>query len=108
MRADLNKVLLMGRVHRQPRIIREPEATAHLQLAVRSRSKGTNGDVEARDEVHNVWCFDGCATFCERSLRTGMYLSVEGVLRRSKRDSYVAATSMRLLGRALWEGAAQA
>ncbi|HOS02871.1 MAG TPA: single-stranded DNA-binding protein [Candidatus Hydrogenedentes bacterium] len=80
---DLNKVLLAGRLTRDPELkyIASGKAVCKMGLAVSRKCK--TGDGEQREETLfiNVTAWDKSAEFCGQYLRKGKPVMVEGALK---------------------------
>lgn len=86
MSGSLNKVLLIGRLGRDPEIrsMSSGDKVANLSLATSSTWKDGSGQKQERTEWHRVVMFGKLADICERYLQKGSQIYVEGALRTRK------------------------
>lgn len=80
---SLNKVMLIGRVGKNPEIkqISDTRKAAQFSLATTEKYKDRNGEVKENTEWHNIVAFDKTAELVERYVTSGMQLYIEGKLR---------------------------
>jgi single-strand DNA-binding protein len=84
--SDLNKVMLIGRLGRDPEMKQTANGMAITKFALATGRKVKKGDVyEDETEWHNVVCFGKTAEFVERYLTKGRQVFVEG---RNSTSSY--------------------
>ncbi len=107
---SLNKVMLIGNVGRDP-IIRHLEngtPVATFSLATTERYKDKAGVLKEVTEWHNIVCWRNLADICEKFIRKGNQLYVEGSLRTRNWDDQngqkhyvteIIADKMRILNR---------
>ena len=79
---DLNKVMIIGRLTRDPEIRTTPngEQNANLSLATNFSWSDKNGQKQERSEFHNVIAWRKLAEICQKYLHKGSRLYVEGRL----------------------------
>ncbi len=86
--SSLNKVMLIGNLGRDPEIraMRDGQRVANLSLATSESWKDkASGERKERTEWHKVVVFnDGLAGVCEKYLRKGSKVYVEGALQTRK------------------------
>lgn len=114
---SLNKVMLIGNVGKDPEVRylesnpQSPQANAKMAsfpLATSDRYRDRNGEVHENTEWHNIVCWRNSADLCEKYIRKGSQLFIEGHLRtRSWTDqggqkrytTEVVVDNIQLLGR---------
>ena len=83
----MNRVILMGRLTKDPEVRftqgESPKAVGKFSIAVDRRFKNNNGEQEV--DFFNCTCFGKQAEFCEKYLRKGTKVLVEG---RLQNDNY--------------------
>ncbi len=80
--ADLNKVLLIGRLGNKPELHKTQSGTAVARLRVAtSHTTHAPGSMEKDTEWHTVIVFDKLAEQCSQFLDKGKLVYVEGALR---------------------------
>lgn len=86
MSGSLNKVLLIGRLGRDPEVrsMNSGDKVANLSLATSSTWKDDSGQKQERTEWHRVVMFGKLADICERYLQKGSQIYVEGAMRTRK------------------------
>src|SRR3989440_12235323 len=79
----VNRVILVGRLTRDPEIVVSPKGLtiAKLRLATNSYSKDDDGNRQEDVQYHSLVAFDRLAGICQEFLPRGKLLSVEGRLR---------------------------
>ena len=79
----MNKVLLFGRLGRDPeiRVTADNIKVCHINLATTERFKDKNGEWQEGTEWHRVVAFGRTAENCEQYLSKGREILVEGRLR---------------------------
>ena len=85
--ASVNKVILLGRLGRDPEIRYASEggtAICHLALATSRRYKDRDGNRKEDTEWHNVAVFGRQAEIAQQYLRKGSEAYIEGRLRTRK------------------------
>lgn len=85
--SDLNKVMIIGRLGRDPELRYMPngKAVVNVSLATSERWKDKQtGDKKERTEWHNVVAFERTAEIISEYTRKGSQLFVEGQLRTRK------------------------
>ena len=111
--SDLNRVLLVGRLGRDPelRTIASGADVAHLSVATSERwTDRASGEKRERTEWHRVVVFrEGAVRFAREHLRRGDLVFVEGGLRtrrwtdqdgRERFTTEIVASNVQLLARA--------
>ncbi len=83
MAANLNKVLLIGRLGQDPKLTYLPSGSpvAELSVATDESYKDRDGNKVDRVEWHRVKVFGRSAEFCSNYLSKGRLVYVEGTLR---------------------------
>jgi len=84
----INKVILVGNLGRDPdiRFSSKGEAIANLALATSESWKDKEGNKQERTEWHRVSVFGKLADVCQKYLRKGSKIFVEGKLQTRKWD----------------------
>src|SRR5258708_38318937 len=82
-----NRVILIGRLGKDPEIRSIPSGTsvARISLATDERYTDTNGAKQDRTEWHNIVAWGKLAEICGQDLRTGKLVFIEG---SSRTDSW--------------------
>jgi len=114
---SLNKVMLIGNVGKDPEIRYLDNNTqqggnatrvASLTLATTERYRDRNGDIKENTEWHNIVAWRQLAEICEKYVRKGTQIYVEGRLRtrswddqngNKKYTTEIIADSLQLLGK---------
>ena len=114
---SLNKVMLIGNVGKDPEVrylegnAQSPQGNAKVAsfpLATTERYRDRNGEIRENTEWHNIVAWRGLADTCEKYVRRGSQLYIEGRIRtRSWNDqtgnkrytTEIVADSIQLLGR---------
>lgn len=80
MSRSLNKALIIGNLGTDPEVRTTPSGTrvATLSVATSRRWTSPGGDQQERTEWHRVVCWDRLAEICERYLKKGHRIYVEG------------------------------
>ncbi|MCF7886514.1 MAG: single-stranded DNA-binding protein [Candidatus Marinimicrobia bacterium] len=80
---SMNKVILIGRLGRDPevRYTNSGDAVANLSLATTQTWKDKNGERQERTEWHRIVVFRNRAEFAKEYLSKGRLLALEGRLR---------------------------
>ncbi len=91
---NLNKVMLIGRLGKDPAVnyFKEDTAVARFSLATSETFKTKEGDKKELTEWHNIVAWRRTAKFCESYLNKGMLVYVEGKLQTRKWDDQNGAT----------------
>ena len=86
--ASVNKVILVGRLGKDPEIRSTPGGTsvAKFSLATDDRYTDKNGEKQERTEWHNITMFGKLAEICGQYLRKGKLVYVEGSIRTDSWD----------------------
>jgi single-strand DNA-binding protein len=106
--SDLNKVMIIGRLGRDPeqRYMPNGKAVANFSVAT-SETWKKDGEKQERTEWHNVVAFDKLAEIITQYLVKGSQVFIEGKLQTRKwqdkdgKDRYtteIVANSMQMLG----------
>src|SRR5207302_10533100 len=79
----VNRVILVGRLTRDPEIVTSPKGLtiAKLRLATNSYSKDDDGNRQEDVQYHSLVAFDRLAALCQEFLTRGKLLYAEGRLR---------------------------
>jgi single-strand DNA-binding protein len=84
--SSLNRVMLIGSLGRDPEIrtLNSGERVANFSVATSERWK-KDGEQKEKTEWHNVVVFnDGLATICEKYLKKGSKVYIEGAIQTRK------------------------
>ena len=109
MAGSVNKVILIGRVGREPEIRYTPSGSpvAKFSLATDEVFKDRNGEQQKHTEWHNIVAWNKLAEICGEYLTKGKQIYIEGGIRSrqwedqsgNKRTSYeIIARTMQMLG----------
>ena len=109
MAGSVNKVILIGRVGRDPevRYTSGGSPVATFSLATDESFKGRNGEQQQHTEWHRVVAWSKLAEICGEYLTKGKQVYIEGTIRSrqwedqsgNKRTSYeIIARNMQMLG----------
>ena len=84
----VNRVILVGRLTRDPEIVVSPKGLtiAKLRLATNSYSKDEDGNRQEDVQYHSLVAFDRLATICHEFLTRGKLIYTEGRLRSHEWD----------------------
>ena len=86
---DLNKVMLIGRVTKDPDARTTPtgQSVASFSVATNARWKDQQGQLQERGEFHNIVAWRKLADICKQYLHKGSKVYIEGRLQtRSWQD----------------------
>lgn len=88
MAKDLNKVLLIGRVGKDPELKYTEKGDAYCTFTVATGSsyKDSNGNDVERTEWHNIIAWRKLAEICAQYLKKGSKLYCEGRIRTSSQE----------------------
>ena len=76
---SINKVILLGRVGRNPEIKDVNGAkVAQFSLATGEKYKDRNGNLQEKTEWHNIVAWRNTADICEKYVHSGDQICVEG------------------------------
>src|ERR1700737_1937109 len=80
----VNRVILVGRLTRDPEIVTSPKGLtiAKLRLATNSYSKDDDGNRQEDVQYHSLVAFDRLASICPEFLTRGKLIYAQGGLRR--------------------------
>jgi single-strand DNA-binding protein len=110
MSGSVNKVILIGRLGRDPEIKYTPNGTpmAKFSIATDEVYKDQNGEQQRRTEWHNIVAWRRLAEICGEYLTKGKQVYIEGSIRSrqwedketgAKRTAYdIVAREMKMLG----------
>jgi len=109
MSASVNKVILIGRLGRDPEIKYTPSGApvAKFSLATDEVFKDRAGEQQRRTEWHNIVAWNKLAEICGEYLAKGKQVYIEGSIRSrqwedqsgNKRTAYdIVARDMKMLG----------
>ena len=86
--ASVNKVILVGRLGKDPEIRSTPSGTsvAKFSLATDDRYTDKNGEKQERTEWHNITAWGKLAEICGQYLRKGKLVYIEGSIRTDSWD----------------------
>ncbi len=89
---SLNKVMLIGNVGRDPDIrhLANNSMVARFSLATTEKFKTKNGEIQEQTEWHTIVCWKSLAELCEKYVRKGSKLYIEG---RIRTNSWIDKTS---------------
>jgi single-strand DNA-binding protein len=105
--ASVNKVILLGRLGRDPKTSdAQGLAICRLALATTRRYKGRDGEKKEETEWHNVVLFGKTAEIAQQYLQKGSEVYIEGRLRtRSYEKDGVKRYSTEIIGESMQLGA---
>ena len=109
MAGSVNKVILIGRLGRDPevRYTSGGSAVANFSLATDESFKSKNGEQQQHTEWHNIVAWNKLAEICGEYLTKGKQVYIEGSIRSrqwedksgNKRTNYeIIANTMQMLG----------
>jgi len=109
MSGSVNKVILIGRLGRDPEVKYTPSGApvAKFSLATDEVFKDRSGEQQKRTEWHNIVAWNKLAEICGEYLTKGKQVYIEGSIRSrqwedqagNKRTGYdIVARDMRMLG----------
>ena len=86
--ASVNKVILVGRLGKDPEIRSTPSGTSVAKFTIATDDKYTdrNGEKQERTEWHNVVAWSKLAEICGQYLKKGKLVYIEGTLRTDSWD----------------------
>jgi single-strand DNA-binding protein len=86
--ASVNKVILVGRLGKDPEIRSTPTGTtvAKFSLATDDRYTDKSGEKQERTEWHNIVAWGKLAEICGQYLRKGKLVYIEGSIRTDSWD----------------------
>jgi single-strand DNA-binding protein len=109
--ASINKVILIGRLGKDPEIRSTPNGTtvAKFTLATDERFTDRSGEKQERTEWHNIVAWGKLAEICGQYLRKGKLIYIDGSLRydswddketgQKKYRTEIVANNMQMLDR---------
>ena len=88
MASSVNKVILIGRLGKDPEIRSTPGGTtvAKFSLATDEKFTDRNGEKQERTEWHNIVAWSKLAEICGQYLRKGKLVYIEGSIRTDSWD----------------------
>jgi len=88
MAGSVNRVILVGRLGKDPEIRSIPSGTsvAKFSLATDERFTEKNGEKQERTEWHNIVAWGKLAEICGQYLRKGKLVFIEGSIRTESWD----------------------
>lgn len=110
---SLNKVMLIGNIGRDPEVKtldgnNGSQKVATFTLATGEKYKDRNGELREKTEWHNIVAWRNLADICEKYIRKGMQVYIEGRIRtRSWQDkdgntrctTEIMADNLQMLGK---------
>lgn len=86
--ASVNKVILVGRLGKDPEIRSTPGGTSVARFTIATDEKFTdrNGEKQERTEWHNIVAWSKLAEICGQYLRKGKLVYIEGSIRTDSWD----------------------
>ena len=106
----INKVILVGRLGKDPEIRSTPQGTTVAKFTVATDEKFTdrNGEKQERTEWHNIVAWAKLAEICGQYLKKGQLVYIEGSIRTDSWDdkesgqkryrTEIVAQTMKMLG----------
>lgn len=109
MAGSINKVILIGRLGKDPELKYTPSGVpmAKFSLATDESFKDRNGEMQKRTEWHNIVAWQKLAEICGEYLTKGKLVYIEGRIQsrqwedqdKNKRTAYdIVAQRMQMLG----------
>ena len=88
MAGSVNKVILIGRLGKDPEIRSIPsgKSVTKFTLATDDRFTDKSGEKQERTEWHNIEAWDRLAEICGQYLRKGSLVYIEGSIRTESWD----------------------
>jgi single-strand DNA-binding protein len=109
--ASINKVILVGRLGKDPEIRSTPSGTSVAKFTIATSDKFTDraGEKQERTEWHNIVAWSKLAEICGQYLKKGKLVYIEGSLRtdswedkesgQKKYRTEIVADTMQMLDR---------
>ena len=104
----INKVILVGRLGRDPEMRYTPSGTAVVNFSLATDERwSSNGETQSRTEWHNIVVWSKLAEICNQYLTKGRLVFIEGRLQtrdwedkdgNKRRTTEIVATDMKMLG----------
>ena len=104
----INKVILVGRLGRDPELRYTPSGTAVANFSMATDERWTaNGETQSRTEWHNIVVWSKLAEICNQYLTKGRLIFIEGRLQtrdwedkdgNKRRTTEIVASDMKMLG----------
>ena len=104
----INKVILVGRLGRDPELRHTPSGTAVANFSLATDERWTsNGETQSRTEWHNIVVWSKLAEICNQYLTKGRLIFIEGRLQtrdwkdkdgNKRRTTEIVASDMKMLG----------
>ncbi|HUP47004.1 MAG TPA: single-stranded DNA-binding protein [Thermoanaerobaculia bacterium] len=107
----INKVILVGRLGKDPEIRSTPSGTSLAKFSIATDEKFTdkNGEKQERTEWHNIVAWGKLGEICGQYLRKGKLVYIEGAIRTDSWDdkesgqkryrTEIVASTMKMLDR---------
>ncbi|QCR23588.1 single-stranded DNA-binding protein [Pontibacter sp. SGAir0037] len=107
--ASVNKVILVGNVGKDPEVrhLESNVAVARFPLATSESFKDKSGARQEKTEWHNIVVWRGLAEVCEKYVKKGMQVFIEGKIRtnqyqdkdgNTRYSTEIVADSLTMLG----------
>ncbi len=104
----INKVILVGRLGRDPEMRYTPSGTAVVNFSLATDERwSSNGETQSRTEWHNIVVWSKLAEICNQYLTKGRLVFIEGRLQtrdwedkdgNKRRTTEIVASDMKMLG----------
>ena len=105
----INKVILVGRLGRDPELRYTPSGTAvaNFSVATDERWSSAGGEAQSRTEWHNIVVWSKLAEICNQYLTKGRLVFIEGRIQtrdwedkdgNKRRTTEIVASDMKMLG----------
>ena len=104
----INKVILVGRLGRDPELRYTPSGTAVANFSLATDERwSSNGETQSRTEWHNIVVWSKLAEICNQYLTKGRLVFIEGRLQtrdwedkdgNKRRTTEIVASDMKMLG----------
>ena len=104
----INKVILVGRLGRDPELRYTPSGTAVANFSLATDERwSSNGESQSRTEWHNIVVWSKLAEICNQYLTKGRLVFIEGRLQtrdwedkdgNKRRTTEIVASDMKMLG----------
>ena len=105
----INKVILVGRLGRDPELRYTPSGTAVANFSVATDERWSNagGEAQSRTEWHNIVVWSKLAEICNQYLTKGRLVFIEGRIQtrdwedkdgNKRRTTEIVASDMKMLG----------
>ena len=104
----INKVILVGRLGRDPELRYTPSGTAVANFSLATDERwSSDGETQSRTEWHNIVVWSKLAEICNQYLTKGRLVFIEGRLQtrdwedkdgNKRRTTEIVASDMKMLG----------